>query len=470
MKTVGDHGEDVFAVEDEQIYRAVENDEQVVYWYQPNRSPQPIPLIDQVATLDDWMHHGRVEELNPETKFVMVYGNSQAAIFIASAQQFDPPLDPPQLLPHTVEMSRIHRYLHDQDLDSARLLRVCDKAFKSIQPDYLQSLQGFATAVQLYKLMPDASIDVSKPQISFLPQWLRPSQIRILERPLSKAPWVKTAIESRDKNSPSLLQTFSLSRKEAFSCIIMLESGLYNIDPHSLSNVMAVSSGDSIFVAAPLLCDPFEQPPEQEIRRVLGNIGRPGIALLVPPDAPRIIAPDKKNWKLMNFDDYDGGEQDCFSDTSLHLSFTGASFPIDVGLFGGQDTEVYMLETLVSVHERGQWTADLDVLKTMADKSLFRQRTGCLKHVKQAKGVKKAGNKSHILKSIQNWAEFLERPQARGIVQAYQNWQARLAVTSVSLAQNHITLVLPDDICWPCVYEKLDNFQAKVGGGCTIIY
>ena len=282
------------------------------------------------------------------------------------------------------------------------------------------------------------------------------------------ASWVETASDSGDKGPRSLLQTFTLSRLEAFSCIVMFESGQYDLGPRSFSNVMAVSSGDSIFVAAPLLCDPFEQPPEQEIRRVLGNIGRPGIALLVPPSAPRIKTPVMENWNLINLHDFDGGKQDCFSDTSLHLSFTGASSPIDVGLFGGQDTEVYMLETLVSVHERGQWTADLDVLKNMASRLLARQLTGCSngKHVKQAKEAKAAGNKSHALTSIQSWAEFLERPRVRGIVQAYQNWQARVAVTSVSLAQGHHTLVLSDDTCWSCVYEILDKKDGKF----TVIY
>lgn len=183
----------------------------------------------------------------------------------------------------------------------------------------------------------------------------------------------------------------------------MFESGLYDVNPDSLSNVMAVSSGDSIFVAAPLLCDPSEKPLEQEIRRVLGNIGRPGIVLLVPPEAPRIKAPVKKDWKLINLDEYDGGEQDCFSNTSLHLSFTGASFPIDVGSFGGQDTEVYMLETLVSVHEKGRWAADLDVLKAMENKRSLQRYTGCVKgkHVKQAKR-----NTPFALTSIQSWLNF----------------------------------------------------------------
>ena len=252
----------------------------------------------------------------------------------------------------------------------------------------------------------------------------------------------------------------------------MFESGLYDLDPHTLSNVMAVSSRDSIFVAAPLLCDPFEEPHDQEIRRVLGNIGKPGIALLVPPHAPRIKPPDKKNWNLINLHDYDG-EEDYFSNTSLHLSFTSACVPIDVGFFGGQDTEVYMLETLVSVHERGQWTADLDVLGTMASRILVRQCKGCLggKHVKQGKKGKDAQHKSHVLTSIQSWAEFLERPEERGIVQAYQNWQARLAATSVSLAQNHHTLVFSDDICWSCVYEELDYLTDAMNGKLiTILY
>ena len=36
----------------------------------------------------------------------------------------------------------------------------------------------------------------------------------------------------------------------------MFESGGFNLKPDDLSRVMATSAGDSIFIAAPVLCDP----------------------------------------------------------------------------------------------------------------------------------------------------------------------------------------------------------------------
>lgn len=46
----------------------------------------------------------------------------------------------------------------------------------------------------------------------------------------------------------------------------------------------------------------------------------------------------------------------------LNLSFAGASMLLDIGFTRSCDKEIYILETLVSVHEGGQWVADLDVL------------------------------------------------------------------------------------------------------------
>ena len=49
----------------------------------------------------------------------------------------------------------------------------------------------------------------------------------------------------------------------------MFESGTCNIDPDTLSEVFAMSSGNSLYVASALLYDPFQQPGCAEIRRVV---------------------------------------------------------------------------------------------------------------------------------------------------------------------------------------------------------
>lgn len=60
----------------------------------------------------------------------------------------------------------------------------------------------------------------------------------------------------------------------------MFEHGSLNIDPRDLAEVMALSAGNSIYVAMPLLCDPSDLTMSYEVRRVMGNIGRAGVSFL----------------------------------------------------------------------------------------------------------------------------------------------------------------------------------------------
>jgi hypothetical protein len=153
-----------------------------------------------------------------------------------------------------------------------------------------------------------------------------------------------------------------LDRKSTFSSVAAFESGHCDIAPDLLSGVMAVSSGDSIFVAAPLLCDPIEKPMAYELRRILGNVGQAGITMLVPPSNLLIRSVGPEKWNVINHTDFDGKDEDNFKGTSLHLSFTEYNPSVNLGLHGAQDAEVFMLESIVSVHDRGMWIADLDIL------------------------------------------------------------------------------------------------------------
>ena len=229
----------------------------------------------------------------------------------------------------------------------------------------------------------------------------------------------------------------------------MFESGSFDLRPDQLHNVMAMSAGDSIFVASGLLCDPTEKSDNQEIQRVMGNIGRPGIALLVPPAAPDIRSSDIGEWNLINHDKFDGNLQDCFQDTSLHLSYTGANLPLSVGNSGRQDAEVYILESLISLHERGKWVADLDILKALESARL--SRVQLLNDQDDHTGCRHEYENSHQLTSIRSWTEFLERPERESIVCMHSNWQARLAATTLSIAQSHRAIILPKEVCWGCV-------------------
>jgi hypothetical protein len=127
-----------------------------------------------------------------------------------------------------------------------------------------------------------------------------------------------------------------------------------------------------------------------------------------------------------------------------------------------------MLESLISVHEEGQWVADLDVLKSMDNSLLLRpyQKGSPHHHISKVNARKL----SQTLVSIQNWAEFLEQSHRNSIVHAHNNWQARLALASVSIAQQQTTLVFPNDICWECVYGYLGTkIATEKDSACTII-
>jgi hypothetical protein len=154
----------------------------------------------------------------------------------------------------------------------------------------------------------------------------------------------------------NVMAPFKLSTAETFSCVLLSDSGVFNISPSNMDNVMAISSGDSLFIAAPLLSDPsIKQRGNHKIRHVMGNIGRAGTALLQAPNNPKIRKIGVEQWTYISGEDWDGQRRDAFRDTSLHLWFTGSSLPIDgrPTTLGEKDIELYMLESVVSVHGRG---------------------------------------------------------------------------------------------------------------------
>ncbi len=209
---------------------------------------------------------------------------------------------------------------------------------------------------------------------------------------------------------------------------------------------MAMSSGDSIYTSAALLCDPSQDSYSHAIARVRGNIGRPGIVYLVPPRDPLITKVAISEWPNINRENFDGQIKDSFHSTSLHLSFTGAQSRVNLEFSGAQDDDVYMLETLISVHDKGRWIADLNPLKTFTSDQLCIIAPCDHKHLHH-----NTAHPRQRMTSIENWLELIDGPESRyAIVQAHRNWEARLAAASISVVLGLHTLVLPRDVCWEC--------------------
>ncbi|CAI7567305.1 unnamed protein product [Penicillium pancosmium] len=295
-------------------------------------------------------------------------------------------------------------------------------------------LCGIAEITDLYRRLDGATVDV-----------------RSVKLDLSEARWLISAVNSRSMLLGNFVEAIGLDHAASFACIAMLETGSFNLDPGQLENVMALSAVDSLHVASCLLHDPSDSSHRFRIQRLTGNIGRAGVAFLVPPVEPMIKKYDAINeWQLLDYSNFDGRLENNFSSTSLQLSFTEATLPINVGYSGGVDTEAFFLESLISVFDSGQWVADIDVLKALKSTSVY--RVPSCPDIKSRDGIPK-------YTSVDRFAEMLCQHDNTCIVRAWKNWQARLAATSICIANGHSVVVMCEEVCWKCVEILVDNIR-----------
>ncbi|KAL2069432.1 hypothetical protein VTL71DRAFT_14111 [Oculimacula yallundae] len=301
-----------------------------------------------------------------------------------------------------------------------------------------RSIRALATVKSVYGSIPSAKISLDVTSLT-----------------LHKMAWLpdKELEKFSELASQPTTLPFQLSRSEMFSCIALFESGRYVVSPKSLTSVMAMAAGDSIYISAPLLCDPADSQSSSQVHRVTGSIGKPGIAMLIPPQNPQVSEYDKADWQMVNHDTFDGCEQDSFQGTTLHLGFTGYVLPIDTGQHGSRDSEIYFLESVVSVHEHGKWIADLDILGQFRDRSRYRVLPSCT----HTRGLISNVIPTSSITAIDHFSEIVDPPEFVGIIRSSKNWLARLAVATISLQLDHPTVILSDRFCWDCILESWVN-------------
>ena len=194
--------------------------------------------------------------------------------------------------------------------------------------------------------------------------------------------------------------------------------------------------------------------------------------MLVPPQDPILRKPKTDSWRLISTSSFDGCAEDSFQHTTLHLSFTDFTLPIFDGIRGNQDSQVFFLESVVSVHDRGIWVGDIDVLAALECLLTRRLPTSpsCHHHKDQKPGKD--------LVSIESWDEVLDLPREVSVARANNNWVARLAIVSVftQLSKKDGTfkgstvepgiVVCPSSMCWQCWYpgspEQYGNFSSQL--------
>lgn len=328
------------------------------------------------------------------------------------------------------------------------------------------SISSLAQATALYDQLPGATVSIS-----------------VLNVSLREAKW------RRDCHGQQRTMLEWLSRSERFACIAMFESGNLNLNPDSIESVMAMSSGNSIFTLSALLQDPsLLASSSDEVTRILGNLNRPGIAVLVPPMAPLIRKCDPSAWRVIAHTPFDGEPKDSFTHTSLHLSFTPYEMPLIVRT-GTVDAEVTVIESLVSVYDRQKWTGDIDVVKvepafdfesidgtlTFSRGVRYLLELPC-RHVPSSSTlssetfIKRIGTAhSRQLISIDSWDELLDPPeklgsQNIGVLRAVGNWQAKLAAFTICIQLGYRTFLKHANECGECLfeYDSLKHMQIYI--------
>ena len=152
--------------------------------------------------------------------------------------------------------------------------------------------------------------------------------------------------------------------------------------------------------------------------------------LLSPKDSLLIRDVDPARWRFSSYVEFDGTPGDCFKGTSLHLSFTDYHVPFfQSSSRGQQDSQLSMLESVISIRDSDRWIADIDILRALEEGPIYRisPRVPC-NHPKDS-----APSKSLI--SVGCWEDVLDHHDGLLVVKAQGNWVARLAATAL-LAQN----------------------------------
>ncbi|MCJ1442089.1 MAG: hypothetical protein MMC23_002581 [Stictis urceolatum] len=282
----------------------------------------------------------------------------------------------------------------------------------------------------------------------------------ITENPLHESPWFKNIavvkyVQIGNHEAPQLiaLRADMPTRAEAFACIAEFDSGDLALEPESLRAVFAVSSNNSLFVSERLLTDPYVDVPEYKMRRIVGNIGKSGVCLLVAPDEPQIRTLSK-NYDVVTHAVYDELRENNFKGTSMHLEFSNWTAPLVDGVGSRTiDSGAQYVESMVRVYDEGKWVADLDIVG-INFKALTRipSTVGEHRHSLTQKAVDYT--------SIDSWEEFLDKPETVGIFRASNNWVARLAAVSImsQWGQTHSVGVMgPGDYCLPCLEENFSE-------------
>ena len=318
------------------------------------------------------------------------------------------------------------------------------KGLSRAAKDEILNLKACAMMAEIYKSLPGATISTL-----------------VVSQTLTRARWIPGSDQRSHLQNAFMSHVLTLC--QAFACVAMFESGTCNLDPSTLSEAFAMSSGNSLYVAGSLLCDPYETSKNTELRRVVGNVGRAGMTFLICPPEVKTREPDPEKWMAINHNIFDGNLENHFQQTSIHLSFTEYEIPLITEDNPRHiiDRAVILVETLISVFEGGTWVAEVDILKAFRSKVIravhdprfCRHQTTSIKQPQKRLAYEDAllQHPQLAATSVENWDELIEAPSTGVIaVRAHKNWLARLAATALCVQHEFVPIILPHEPCWSC--------------------
>lgn len=420
---------------------------------------------------------------------VCIFSTNEAALYVPLTQHANTQFD---VLPAAFITAAIRGRISDHEQGLVLELdfeRPVDQAFRmlteKVYPSFTSylasgikdtadkaSLKGLSDAAQIYGQIPSAMVDLSSAR-----------------KPLHKSKWL-----SHD----------SSRRARVLACLSYFDADI-DLEAQVFEDVLALSYGDSLYVIEQLAKFPalrwsdgqveaptgtpggsFDSATHSHVRRLTGNIGKPGLALLrSPQDAESADASDfLSQWQLAAHSDFDGKHEDNFKDVSLHLTLTGDEESIGEVSRGNRIVRATYVEAAVSVIYQGEWVADIDVLDLYErdrDFSLDSEDLAHYQHppswLSQRVAQAKCGHDSELsadsgvrnVTAIDNWYALLYPPGNTAVIRAKDNWIARLALACTLKKLGKNAVVLRGHLCWECVRDVVKRLSTKLADAIILL-
>ncbi|KAI1502063.1 hypothetical protein F5X99DRAFT_171856 [Biscogniauxia marginata] len=309
----------------------------MLLWFRP---PQPIVkhLHSLVINEESYRDGGQ-----PGFRFGKLAETQQEIIYIARLAEtintghWD---DIPQ------SYEEIQQCLREKPLDPNRLIRLVNKS------STFRFLQFLAIGADIYSELPGATIS---PGILGTKGEFR----RLCDKLVS----LNFYDDPYERNTSILIPRPKITCEDAFRLVAFFETGhdlekeLSAMSSPDWTRVLAISIQDTLYIDSGILGDPTAQIRSRyKLRRVRGNVGRPGLTLIGwLSNLPKMECKgsDLTRWQVVNHNPFDGKLEDYFGSTSLHLRFTGYARELDFGAHN-RISNGAIVDATVSAYDTGE--------------------------------------------------------------------------------------------------------------------